>query len=329
MFKQGFKILMWGGFGTATVLLLVAAMQQKEHKPCSAINIEINSTKNNAFIDEKEVAQLLKSNGALVGKDISTINLRNIESNLSKDAWIKNAELFFDNNQILQVKIEEREPLARIFSLEGNSFYIDSSGLRLPLSEQQTARVPVFTSFTSDRKILSAPDSSLLNDVKNIASFIGEDSFWSAQISQINITPQRTFEMVPVIGNQIIEIGNADSLQSKFDRLFSFYKNVFTKSGFEKYEKIDVQFDGQVVATLRGVKSSLIDSSKAMHQLNNSASKMNSLLNDTTYAAPVISVKDTSLRGGTTKQSVTFKTKPAVKIQAGKGLQQVRNRKRC
>ena len=95
--------------------------------------------------------------------------------------WIKDAELFFDNHQTLHVKIIEREPVARVFTVSGNSFYIDSTGLRLPVNENATARVIVFTSFPSDKKDLSKPDSLVLNDIKKSAQYISADSFLNEQ----------------------------------------------------------------------------------------------------------------------------------------------------
>lgn len=286
MWRKRFITAVWSLLGVATLVLLVAAMDKKKHEACADIKIEIEGAEEHVFVDEKDVMAVLKRNGAVKGAEVSVINLRLLEKILEKNAWIKNAELFFDNNQTLNVKIAEREPIARVFSLSGRSFYIDSSGMQLPLSSDLSARVPVFTSFRSDSKKLSAPDSLLLNDIKKIAQFINEDSFWTAQVSQIDITPQRTFEMIPVIGNQVIVLGNADSLQSKFDRLFSFYKQVWAKTGFEKYEKIDVQFKGQVVATRRGATKPVIDSLQSSQQFNNSIEKMNAMIKDTIITKP-------------------------------------------
>ena len=67
-----------------------------------------------------------------------------------KTQWIKKAELFFDNNNVLEVRITEREPIARIFTTSGSSFYIDSSLARLPLSDKFSPRLPVFTDFPTD-----------------------------------------------------------------------------------------------------------------------------------------------------------------------------------
>jgi cell division septal protein FtsQ len=36
-----------------------------------------------------------------------------MEGVVEKNPWVKNAEMFLDNNQVLQVMIEERQPVAR------------------------------------------------------------------------------------------------------------------------------------------------------------------------------------------------------------------------
>ena len=77
--------------------------------------------------------------------------------------------------------------------------------------------------------------------------YISTNDFWKAQIAQIDITPSGTFELVPVIGNHIIRIGNADDLEAKMDRLFLYYKQVASKAGFDKYPILDVQYAGQVI----------------------------------------------------------------------------------
>ncbi len=86
---------------------------------------------------------------------LHSIDLASMETALKKSQWIKNAELFFDNNNVLEVRITEREPIARIFTTSGSSFYIDSSLARLPLSDKFSPRLPVFTDFPTDVIVLS------------------------------------------------------------------------------------------------------------------------------------------------------------------------------
>ena len=156
--------------------------------------------------------------------------------------------LLAKGNNDTHVTVTEKEPVARIFTTGNNSFYIDSAGRKMPLSDKMSARVPVFTGFP-DKKVLSAKDSVLLNDVRTTANFIASDSFWTAQVAQIDITDQNTFEMTPVVGNHTVKLGNGDDIGKKFNRLMIFYKQVLSKTGFDKYKMIDVQYKGQVVAS--------------------------------------------------------------------------------
>ncbi len=116
----------------------------------------------------------------------------------------------------------------------------------------------VVTNFTGSKKF-NARDSAQLFDVKTMAKYINAHPFWSAQIAQIEVAPSGTFELVPVIGNHIIRIGTADHLREKLDRLFVYYNQVASKTGFDKYPVLDVQYAGQVIGS-KDRYASVIDS---------------------------------------------------------------------
>lgn len=256
----------WILAGTGTIVLLGAAMQKKNQKSCAGIKVEISGVEQHMFIDEKDVLDILHAGGKVEDNSIGLLNLRQMETVVEKNPWVRNAEMFIDNNQVLQVRIEEREPVARVFTLEGSSFYLDSTALRLPLSDKISARVPMFTGFPSDRKILSKPDSALLNDVVKIGRYILADSFWMAQTAQIAIMPDAGFEMIPVVGDHTVILGNADDISDKFDRLYTFYKKAWLANGIGTYETLDVKYNNQVVAIRKGTAKARIDSMQ-VHQL--------------------------------------------------------------
>lgn len=265
MLKKRLIQALWIAAGVATIVLLGAAMQQKNKSKCTNIKIEISDVEQHVFLDEKDVLSVVNTYGNVAGKEVSAIDLRKLESLLEQNPWVKNAELFFNNQKELIVNIQEREPIARIFTVQGSSFYIDTVAHNLPLSEKLTARVPVFTNFPTD-SVKTYADSLLMKDVIKIGKLIHADSFWSAQIAQINILPNATFELIPVIGNHIVTFGNADDIEKKFSRLFTFYKSAWLQNGFNKYEKLNVEFNNQIVATKRGaittVISNVVDNQK-------------------------------------------------------------------
>jgi cell division protein FtsQ len=202
-----------------------------------------------------------------VDKLISGFDLRNMEKKLEANIWVKDAELFFDNRGQLQIRVSEREPIARVFTVGKNSFYIDSSGERLPVAENPAAHLMVFTNFPVEKGRLKNQESILMREMVTISEFINKSEFWSAQVEQIDITPNRTFEMAPLIGNHIVVLGDGDNLQEKFDRLFVFYKDVMSRTGFDHYVKLDVQYKDQVVATRKASAFSKQDSLLAVQKV--------------------------------------------------------------
>ena len=256
----------WIALGGATVFLLVAAIKGKPEKHCRSIEINIHGVSNNFFVDKKDILSTIttieKTNP--VGKTIGSFNLKKLETVLKINVWIKSAELFFDNNEILQVTVQEREPIARVFTSTGTTFYIDDELAMLPLSEKFSARLPVFTNFPSDKSILAKADSNLLRDIKTISLAVQKDSFSMAMIDQIDITPQRLFEMIPKIGNQLIIFGDATDVNTKLQKLKLFYKEVMVKAGWNSYSVINVQYKNQVVAKRKGAEDVAADSLRTL-----------------------------------------------------------------
>ena len=263
---------------SGTVVLLIAAMSKKNNDRIAGIEIKISGVQNNYFISKKDVMEMLEkvNKGKLDKSTVNSLDLAAMENRLEKDQWIKRAEIFYDNNNVLQVKITEREPIARIFTISGTSFYIDSSLTRLPLSDKFSARLPVFTGFPTEVRVLKKQDTVLLSEVKVLSEYIGSHPFWMAQIDQIDITTASEFEMIPKLGNQLIRFGDANNYQEKFNKLLAFYKQVQTRIGWNKYSVLDIRFKNQVVGVNRNaaeIKSDSLRSIQIMKSLIEEAKK--------------------------------------------------------
>ncbi len=247
--------VLWSIAGAALIVLFVVAWRAKEEKKCTSIQIELVGENTAAlFMDEKEILQIINTQGVKVGLPIGAVNLNTLEKYLQTIRWVKNVELFLDNTQSLQVKIEQRIPIARIFTASGNSFYIDKEGLQLPLKQLTVLRLPVFTNFPSDQEKLSKPDSLLLNDIVHFTKAVQTDSFFLAQTAQVNIATNGDFELVPTVGDHIVLIGSVDNIEDKLNRLYTFYKKVWVQSGLNAYQVIDCRFDNQIVALKKGMQ---------------------------------------------------------------------------
>jgi cell division protein FtsQ len=264
--RKLFIISLWVIIGGGMLIVLAAAIRRQKNNHCRDYMITIKGEPGKLFADEKNITELLMTatSGKIKGQLISAFNLRELEEKLEENSWIDKVDLYFDNMDVLHVTVTEKIPLARIFTTAGNSFYIDKNMNRIPVSDKRSARVAVFTGFPA-KKIFTANDSVLLAHVRNTAAFIAADSFWMSQVAQIDITPERNFEMVPVVGNHLVRFGNGEKINEKFNRLWIFYKEVLSKSGFDKYKTIDVQYAGQVIG-IKGNTGPKLDSTQ--HRMN-------------------------------------------------------------
>ena len=255
--KRMFLSLMWLGVGVGMFVLIAAAIKVQDTRLCKGIDIEIKGNKDGKlFTTQNQILNLLKAatKGEVKGQAKSGFNLPAIEDLLEQSSWVYNAELYFDNLDILRVKVKEREPLARVFTTLGASFYIDETAKQIPLSDKISLDVPVFTGYP-EKKQWDHTDSIFIQNIVATASFVKEDPFWSAQVAQIDIKNCGVgcwkMEMIPVVGNHKVDLGDGTDIASKFHRLYLFYDQVLKRKGFDKYQKIDVQYAGQVI----GIKS--------------------------------------------------------------------------
>jgi cell division protein FtsQ len=99
----------------------------------------------------------------------------------------------------------------------------------------------------------------LLNELTTIIKYIKGDSFLNSQITQVDITTDQKFELIPLVGNHIIRIGNGEQLEEKLGKLKIYYEQVASKAGFDKYKVLDVQYKGQLLG-IKKIKYSTIDS---------------------------------------------------------------------
>ena len=247
--------VLWSIAGVALIVLFTYAWQDKSQKKCTGVQIElVGDNTAMLFMDEMEIKALLAEQGVKQGVPMIGLNLVKIEQSLSNIKWIKNAEIFIDNKQEVQVRIEQRIPVARIFTASGGSFFIDSTAKQLPLKQLTVMRLPVITGFPTGQEQLSKPDSALLSHVLKLVMLIRKDSFFSAQVAQVNIASNGDLEIIPSLGDHLVLLGSIENIEDKLNRLYTFYKKVWIQSGINAYQVLDCRFDHQIIALKKGMQ---------------------------------------------------------------------------
>ena len=98
---------------------------------------------NNLLVTTEIVNKLLIDNSA-IGKtvDKDKLDLNTLEKTINKHDMIEKSEVFVSIDGVLKAVVTQRTPIARYMGDE-SSFYIDSKGNKMPLSEIYAVRVPL------------------------------------------------------------------------------------------------------------------------------------------------------------------------------------------
>jgi cell division protein FtsQ len=161
---------------------------------------------------------------------------------------VKNSQAYTDDNGNLNIKIEQRRPLLRVYNLQGQSFYLDEKGVKFPVTSNYAAKVPVVTgniTETADSAVLVT--SFELKRIYNIVQKVNKNKLWSAMIGQYIINEKGQVELIPRFGNCTVLFGDDKNIEQKIKRLDVFYFDVLKKVGWDYYKVINIMYKNQVV----------------------------------------------------------------------------------
>jgi cell division protein FtsQ len=215
------------------------------------IQIKIDNIHENHFIDEQDVIALMQvDQKILIGTNIQSLNFRKIENRIKSDPFIKDAELYSDLKGILTVRVELRRPIARIVRNDGPDGYIAEDGTIMPVSEKFTSRVILLSGafvpkLLKMENILSTEEGKALMEM---VKAIRDDDFWRAQIAQLDIDSKLKVTIFSQVGDEKIEFGKPENLDVKFKKLRIFYKEILPRVGWNKYDRVNLEFEGQIIA---------------------------------------------------------------------------------
>jgi cell division protein FtsQ len=236
-----------------SILFLVVAFsgQRQGTVLVKDITIKVENIHDNHFLDEADVADLMQLQFEnLKGANLGRLNLKEIEKRIKADRFVKDAELYSDLKGNLIVRTTLRRPVARIVRNDGPDGYIAEDGTVMPVSEKFTSRV-VLISGSYVKELLTWQNLNEHEEglqLLHMLAMIREDDFWRAQIAQLDIDSKGRINMFPQIGGQTIEFGRAENIGEKMKKLKIFYKEIFPEMGWNAYRRINLEYEGQIVA---------------------------------------------------------------------------------
>lgn len=250
VFKKLGLIFIWLVLGCGLVFAVSFTNNQEKALAVKKVIIQIYP-ENLEFINRNKVVKTITENGNLsdiANAKVQDLNTSYLEKKLTENTFLQEAKVYNDMSGIVYIKIYQREPILRLYRGNGVNFYMDKFGVKFLTSDKFTAHVPIASGNIFERsKPGDTVYSFVANELYKIASYVDKQIFWKAQIEQIFVTRDNEFILIPKIGNHQILFGDANNLDTKFEKLFVFYKEGLSRVGWNKYKTIDVRFDKQIV----------------------------------------------------------------------------------
>lgn len=218
-------------------------------KQVNDVIVRIQDQNGDIFTDHLEVLNLLTAQNTdyVLGHAVKDLNLKVLESRVEKHPFIKDAQIFRDLKGNLLVKVEQAQPIARIFNRSGSDQYIDKDGSLLPTTSRHTARVPLVElerKFSWEQNI---SETKYGNQLLSLLNYIDQDEFWKAQIAQVVIHKDGELTMLPQVTKQEIAFGMPENYEGKFKKLKVFYQEILPNKGWNTYSVVNLKFENQIV----------------------------------------------------------------------------------
>jgi cell division protein FtsQ len=204
------------------------------------VKVTIADSLESYFISPAEVTGILAKDGIMTtGNKLVDLNRDQVKKSVETLSGVKTALVYSTPDGTLFIHVWQRTPVMRFISPD-QSFYIDSEGREMALSENYSARVLMVTG-SGDRNFLK---DSLFRVVKTIRA----QAFFDALIEEIAINPDHSLEIIPRVGDQRIYFGDAEDYEWKLSKLKVFYQDGLPNVGWDRYSSIDLRYSNQVVA---------------------------------------------------------------------------------
>ncbi|WP_434037610.1 cell division protein FtsQ/DivIB [Formosa sp. 4Alg 33] len=233
----------WGyvklGVLTALVMFLFAfASKRNGDRKISEPQIHFLGD-NNLYITEENVSNLLIQNEkGLSEMTKETLDLNSLEFALNSNPLIKSAQVYLDVNGLLTADVEQKMPIARV--QDQTSYYVDDKGGFMPLSTNHAARVPF---------VVGHIEKNNLSNVFKIAQKVYNDTFLKKHVVEIHQNEDQKISLKLRQQNFSVYLGDLNQLDKKVSNLKVFYKKALKENTLHDYNKINLQFDNQVVCT--------------------------------------------------------------------------------
>ena len=237
----------WFNFSTIRLFLLgicllfLYAFTNQRNEQRFIKNVAVEFVGNEfLFITHDSVNKLLIENDKQYS-DLRKVqlDLKVLENKITNHPFVHQSDIYISVDGQLHARVEQKRPIARVFSMD-DVFYIDEFGVKMPVSESYSARVPIFYGQYNELSKES---------VLKVLNAIDEDAFLSKQIVGVELLSNGNFRLRNRSFSFEIDFGKPVNILRKFANYKAFFQKASKEKTMQEYKRINLRFTEQVVCT--------------------------------------------------------------------------------
>lgn len=250
--RRLFYIALYIAMPMAALLLFGASQQHQGRRLCTGVQVQLEQTPDNLFLDQQQLRALMQADDRLMGSPLGQLSLSQIEARLHATRYVAEAHAQVLADASVQVQVRLRQPIARVVNENGQGFYVDANGNKLPLAEGYAARMALVRGRFEEQLAKSDTlQDSTLRSLMPLLRFVYNDEFYRAQVAEVVVQPGGDVLLLPEVGSVVVNLGSATDHARKLAHLYTFYQDVLSKKGWDYYSSVSLKYVNQLVATRR------------------------------------------------------------------------------
>lgn len=229
------KILVTVGILT---FLLSFSLKRFSNKPMESIKITMNEQQPSVyFVDEKDIRKIVKDINP--ENKIGTLDIPTLEKKINANDFVDSANVYLNLNGTLNLDIKQRVPAFRLLK-NGKDFYVDAKGVEFPISKSYSYPCMLVTGNVKKEEY---------ENLAVLIDKINKDDFSKKYFIGIS-KDKGDYSLLTSEGSYKVEIGDLNNIDFKVKGFKTFVEKYMVSQDPNKYRKISLKYDNQIVTTL-------------------------------------------------------------------------------
>lgn len=235
LLKFGIGLLVFG-------FLVSFSAIRHSNKNINEIRVKIDDESGQRFINDSVVRKILNTEPLRVNTlTLGSLDVAKVEKYLDENAFVQKSHVFKEVDGGLNILIQQKKPILRINTI-ADEYYLSEDLRPIPLSNLYSSEVLLVAGDIIDEDYLG---------LSQLSEYIKADNLLKKHIIAVKKVSPNSFILLVNKGEYIIEFGELENFEKKFDKLKLFYDQYLGEVGLNYYETISLKFKNQIVATKR------------------------------------------------------------------------------